>query len=147
LSNIKAGNHETRELRGVSWAANLTALLGAMEDAGVGAAAEVAEIAYNGTPLEPFIQSIKQKVGSKEGCDTYIFEAPNPTISSKLEKAGSSSAFRYNAPRVEPFKIWGCTVIVLSWQSFFKIMCLKSSPAFETVARPLWSAMVGTQSW
>lgn len=97
----------------------MTALLGEMEDAGV-AAAEVAEVAYNGTPLEPFIQSIKQKVGSKEGCDTYIFEAPNPTILPKLEKAGSSSASRFSAPRVEPFKICGCTVIVLSWQMFFK---------------------------
>jgi hypothetical protein len=90
-----------------------------MEDAGA-AAAEVAEVAYARTPLEPFIQSIKQKIGSKKGCDKYIFEAPNPTVSASLKKSGSSFATRYSASQVEPFKIWGCTIIVLSWQTFFK---------------------------
>lgn len=91
-----------------------------MEDAAEHAAAEVAEVAYSGTSLEPFTQSIKQKVGGKEACGSYIFEAPNPTISAKLEKSGPSSATSLCAPRVEPFKTWGCAVIVLSWQTFFR---------------------------
>jgi hypothetical protein len=75
-----------------------------MDDAAEHATAEVAEVTYSGTALEPFIQSIKQKVRAKEICNSYIFDAPNPTISAKLEKLGSSSATSFRAPPVEPFK-------------------------------------------
>lgn len=91
-----------------------------MEDGAGHAAPEVAEIAYSGTSLEPFIQSVKLKVGGREACESYIFEAPNPTISAKLEKPGPPSGSPFSAPGVEFFKAWGCTVIVLSWQTFFK---------------------------
>ncbi|GAQ84457.1 hypothetical protein KFL_001890210 [Klebsormidium nitens] len=114
-----------------------------MADASGAAAAEVAEVSYTGTALEPVIQAIKQKIGGKESCETYIFEAPNPTISPK-EKSGPSSS-RFNPPSVDLFKAWGCTIIVLSWQTFFKdhvpekFKCVKGCGKF-TVVRNGWYA-------
>lgn len=113
------------------------------------AAFDEAEVFYAGTALEPFIQKIKQKIGS-DTCSTYIFEAPNPTLSQRKNCAHTSGAGAnpLNPPSVDPFKAWGCSIVVLSWQTFFshhvpdKFRCVKGRGR-ASVVRNGWYSKAG----
>jgi hypothetical protein len=104
-----------------------------------------AEVAYNGTALEPFIQRIKQKL-AKDTCDSYIFETPYPTLSHKQTSASGKSST--GCKNVDNFKAWGCSIIVLSWQTFFpqevpeKFVCVKGCGRATVVKNGWYSKLV-----